>query len=88
MTTHRSARRRATTKRQNDMTKTKTAAKKKAAPKKEESPATPERVKVRIEKAGEYDTGTTTWTFAPGKKTTLPLANAKRHAEAGNVTIL
>lgn len=69
------------------MTKTKTAATKKAATKKE-GPAQPERVTVRIEKTGEYDTGTTTWTFAQGKKTTLPLANAKRHAEAGNVTIL
>lgn len=69
------------------MTKTKTAAKTKAAPKTKQA-APVERVKVRIELSGEYDTGSTIWTLAAGKVVELPLKNAERHAKDGRVTIL
>jgi len=68
------------------MSKTTTAAKKKAETKTE--PPKAERVMCRIEVAGEYWTGTTSFRLAKGLKVPLPADNAERHAKDGKVTIL
>ena len=68
------------------MSNANTAAKTKVAKKTEKTE--PERVKVRILVSGEYDTGTTSFTFAKGAKATLPKATAKAHEEKKNLVIL
>ena len=47
-----------------------------------------ERIHVRILESGEYNTGSTSFTFGSGKKVSLPKTSAKTLAEAGRVLIL
>lgn len=68
------------------MSKTKTAAKTKVAKKIDKTE--PERVKVRVLVAGEFDTGTSSFTLGKGAKVLLPKAVAERHAKEKNVVIL